>query len=134
MTIDLNRTLEQLDKHIWSEPDYDSHLVKTCHLLRKKPLGDFTVEDLRIMIGQNINLELLIPLAIKQLQENILAEGNFYEGDLLKSVLDSDSIFWINNRKLWSTVKKLYFDNKQTFESDNSFNQLRRSFEYFEKI
>jgi hypothetical protein len=34
------------------------------------------------MIGQSINLELLIPFAIIQLHGNILAEGEFYEGDL----------------------------------------------------
>lgn len=134
MTINLNSTLEQLDKNVWTESDFVSHLVMTCHQLRKKPLKNFTVEDLRIMIGQNINLEILIPLAIKQLQRNILAEGNLYEGDLLKSVLDSDTTFWTDNRELWSTVKKLYLNNKPMFELDNSSKQIRKSFEFFETI
>jgi len=134
MTIDLNNTLEQLDKHVWTEPEYDSHLVKTCHQLRKKPLRDFTTEDLRIMVGQNISLEFLIPVAIEQLERNILAEGDFYAGDLLKSVLDSDSKFWIKNRELWSTVKKLYLNSKKVFESDSTSKQIIKSFEHFEKI
>lgn len=134
MKADLNNTLEQLDKKIWSEPDYNSLVVNTCHQLRKKPLRNFTIEDLRIMIGQNINLEFLIPIAIEQLKKNILAKGDFYEGDLLKNVLDCDSIFWASNRELWSTVKKLYSDSKQTFESGSTFKQIRKSFEHFEKI
>jgi len=134
MKENLNNTLEQLDKHVWGEPDYNSHLVKTCYQLRKKPLRDFTIEDLRIMIGQNINLKFLIPIAIEQLKKNILAEGDFFEGDLLKNVLDSDSIFWSNNRELWVIVKKLYLDSKEIFESDNTFKQIRKSFEHFEKI
>lgn len=134
MTQNLDYSLEQLDKHVWGEPDYSSYLVKTCHELRKKPLRNFTIEDLRIMIGQNINLEFLIPIAIERLGKNILAEGDFYEGDLLKSVLDSDSIFWTNNREFWTIVKKLYLDSKQTFDSDNTFRQIRKSFEHFEKI
>ncbi len=36
MKVDLNNTLEQLDKQDWGEPEYDSYLVKTCHQLRKK--------------------------------------------------------------------------------------------------
>ncbi len=45
------KTLEELEGVVWDEPDSASHLVTTCHALRRKPLGDFSVEDLRIMIG-----------------------------------------------------------------------------------
>ena len=43
-------TLDELDPPGWGPPEYDSYLVRTCHELRKKPLSQFTVEDLRIMI------------------------------------------------------------------------------------
>jgi len=61
------KTLQELEGHDWGEPNFPSHLVITCHTLRRKPLRDFTVEDLRIMIGQNIGLNYLIPLAIEHL-------------------------------------------------------------------
>jgi len=54
----------------------------------------FSVEDLRIMIGQNIGLQYLVPLALEHLQKNPLAEGDFYPGDLMKAVLSADSSFW----------------------------------------
>lgn len=68
-----DKTLENLEKKIWPSLDSDesSHLVKTCYSLRKKQLKDFSVEDLRIMIGQNTGLEFLIPIAIDILKENI---------------------------------------------------------------
>ena len=78
-----SKTVENLENDFWGEPMDDSHLVLTCHRLRKKPLGDFETEDLRIMIGQNIGLKYFIPLAIDTLLDNVLAEGNLYEGDLL---------------------------------------------------
>ncbi len=134
MKLDLNSTLEQIDKQIWDEPNPNTYLTKTCHLLRKKPLKDFTIEDLRIMIGQNINLDLLIPLAIKQLQNNILAEGDFYKGDLLKSVLDCESTYWTKNRELWTTVRDLYFERKLTLEANSSFYIIKKSFGHFETI
>jgi hypothetical protein len=51
-----NSTLEQLEGDGWGEPSYPSHLVTECHRLRRIQLREFTVENLRIMIGQNIGL------------------------------------------------------------------------------
>ena len=91
---DRARTLEQLEKTATGAPEYDSYLVQTCNRLRGKSLKDFTVEDLRIMVGQNIGLKYLIPLAIEVLDDNPLAEGDFYEGDLLCAVLTVEHSFW----------------------------------------
>lgn len=89
------KTLQELEGKDWGDGSYfPSHLVLTTHALRRKPLRDFTIEDLRIMIGQNLSLEYLIPLAIEQLQLDPLAAGDFYEGDLLASVLKVESDFW----------------------------------------
>jgi hypothetical protein len=46
------------------------------------------------MIGQNIGLTYLIPLAIEQLQRDPLVEGDYYPGDLLAAVVRVKSSFW----------------------------------------
>lgn len=79
-------TLEQLENEVWPEPDFTSRLVTTCHRLRKKRLGDFCVEDLRIMLGQSIGAKHLLPRAIEILRKNPLAEGSLFEGDLLAAI------------------------------------------------
>jgi hypothetical protein len=109
-----HKTLESLERKTWATLDKSegSHLVKTCHALRKKQLKDFSVEDLRIMIGQSIGLEYLIPMAINVLTENILAAGDFYEGDLLKSVLTSDKSYWKNSTENWRTICDLIQKNE----------------------
>ena len=84
---DLRKTLEQLEKDIWGEPEFGSTLVTTCHALRKKPIGAFTVEDLRIMLGQDIGSRYLLPLAKAVLRDDPLAEGDFFPGDLVEAVL-----------------------------------------------
>jgi hypothetical protein len=94
---DKTKSLQELEHKDWGEPNFDSHLVQECHRLRRIPLKDFTTEDLRIMIGQNIGLDHLIPLAIEKLKQNPLAEGNFYPGDLLVNVLRADSNFWLKH-------------------------------------
>ena len=83
VSFDGNQTLEQLEHKQYGEPPYPSHLVRTTYALRKKPLNDFTVEDLCIMVGQNFNLEYILPLAINVLLANPLAAGEYYPGDLL---------------------------------------------------
>ena len=57
------KTLDELEGVAWGEPTFDSYLVTTCHRLRTKPVDEFSVEDLRIMIGQQIGLPHLVPLA-----------------------------------------------------------------------
>ena len=79
-------TLEQLEKDVWPEPAFQSNLTMTCYELRKKELSKFTVEDLRIMLGQSIGAKYLLPMAIKILKENPFADGDFYEGDLLDAI------------------------------------------------
>lgn len=82
-----NFTLEELEKSIWPDPPLVSYLTTTCYQLRKKPLSEFEVEDLRIMIGQGFGLPYLLPMAIEVLRKDPLAEGDFYPGDLLLAVL-----------------------------------------------
>jgi hypothetical protein len=62
--------------------------------LRTKPLRDFTVEDLRIMIGQQVALDRLVGIALDRLRADPLVEGDCYPGDLLASVLRVDPAFW----------------------------------------
>ena len=76
------KTLDELEGVTWGPPSYGSHLVQSCHRLRTKPIGEYGTEDLRIMIGQNIGLPYLMPLAIETLEKNPWAAGHMYPGDL----------------------------------------------------
>ena len=104
---DRSKSLQELENEDWGEPTFESHLVQECHRLSRVPLKDFTVENLRIMIGQNFNLNYLIPLAIEKLEQNPLAEGDYYAGDLLINVLRADSKFWLKFPDLKLKVTKI---------------------------
>ena len=96
---DRNKTLEEFEGQEWEESDFNTHLIDTCLKLRKKPIAKFTVEDLRIMIGQKLGLDYLIPLALEVIDDDILANGDFYPGDLLEAVLKVNKGFWRNNSR-----------------------------------
>jgi hypothetical protein len=101
---DRSRSLDQLEGVEEGPTSDDSYLVQMCHALRRKPIGEFTVEDLRIMIGQRTGLAHLVPLALDILERDPLAAGDYYPGDLLKSVLDVPAEFW---RREWEWRDRL---------------------------
>ncbi len=68
--------------------------MATVRELRRKPIGDLTVEGLRVLIGQNVGLACLLPLAVEILGGNPFAEGDMYEGDLLAGVLARHEEVW----------------------------------------
>lgn len=81
-------TLESLEGDHWGEPPAEAgYLVRTVYALRAKPVESLGVEDLRILVGQEVGLDHVMPLALRMLEVDPLAEGDFYPGDLLVSVL-----------------------------------------------
>ena len=135
----LNKSLESLEKDNWGAiPSDESYLVKTCYKLRKKQLCEFEIEDFRILIGQDIGLKYLIPLAIKILEKNILAEGHFHEGDLLKSVLTSNPDYWKIEREDWSNVISIYKNNLELVKNEtanySTGREIIKAFKEFERI
>jgi hypothetical protein len=103
-----HQTLAQLEDDDWGPPAYDSHVVTECHRLRHVPLRDFTVENLRLLIGQGISLPLTVPLALEHLLKDPMVSGDMYPGDLLKAVQGVPEDFWAGHpsaRALWKDVK-----------------------------
>jgi hypothetical protein len=101
------KTLQELEGQDWGEPNFPSHLVTTCQALRRKPLRDFTVEDLRIMLGQNIGLSYLLPLAREHLRRDPLVAGDYDPGDLLAAVLLVEPSFWQEQPQLRKAVQEI---------------------------
>ncbi|QIY76495.1 contact-dependent growth inhibition system immunity protein [Streptomyces sp. RLB1-33] len=76
-----DRCLEELERDCWPVPPADAtRLVATAHALRRRPIGELTAEDMRLLIGQDIALPYLLPLALKVLRDNPMAEGDMLRG------------------------------------------------------
>ncbi len=120
--IDRTLSLEKLENEIWREPNYDSNLVKRCHFLRKIPIEKLTIEDLRILIGQQIGLKFLVSIAIEKLTENILAEGDFYPGDLLNSVTGIDKKHWEENWEQRIMLSAIIKNNQDSLQEHTNLN------------
>lgn len=112
-----NKTIENLEKGVWPKSDFDSLLISKTQALRKITLDKFTTEDLRIMIGQEIGLDYLIPLVLEVLTEDLWTEGDFFEGDLLKNVLAIKTEFWNNNVDHWLILNELIKDKRSEIKA-----------------
>lgn len=99
------KTLEELDGDRWGPAAYDSHLVREAHRLRAVRIGELTIENLRLLLGQQIGIEWLVPIALARLREDPLAEGDFYPGDLLSNVLGVDAAYWSSHPELLAALR-----------------------------
>ena len=85
---DKSRSLEEIEDDRWGDPPADAtRLVTAAYALRKLPVGALDAEGLRLLISQQIGLDTLVPLALDQVEQDPLAEGDFYPGDLLDALI-----------------------------------------------
>jgi len=89
-----------------------------------------TVEDLRLLIGQNLGLKYLLPLAIKTLESDAYAEGDFRPDGLLGAVLRSDRSSWPNENVLIDRLRKIC----QKILRDEHSGHLPEDFEIIEGV
>ncbi len=105
---EIHRTLRDINETEEWQAKFESSLVeKCCDIYNSKILSDYNVEDMRMMIGQSIGLDYIVPLALDELEGNLLAEGDFYQGDLLESVSRISNDFWNENPEQRSFLKNI---------------------------
>jgi len=106
----LELSLEELEGDRWPDPPADATgLVKAVHRLRRRPIGSLAAHELRRLIGQDVGLQWLLPLAIEILRETAPeeAEEGFYDDDLLSAVLTRDPEVWAAAPEMAREVKKI---------------------------
>ena len=99
MTVgDNHHTLEKIEGDSWAKPPSDAtRLMVTVHNLRRKPIGQMSVEDMRILINQRVGIKTLVPRALTILEQDPFVQGDFYPGDLLAAVLRIPDAQWVEN-------------------------------------
>ncbi|WP_162603968.1 contact-dependent growth inhibition system immunity protein [Streptomyces sp. CS014] len=105
---DRRKTIEQLEGIEWPDPPSDgTGLVKAVHNLRKRPIHLLTAWDMSRLIGQDVGIPWLLPVALEVLRETATDQpmGGFYDDDLLTAVLTRQSPIWQSNPQ-WATDLK----------------------------
>ncbi|TCO62995.1 contact-dependent growth inhibition system immunity protein [Actinocrispum wychmicini] len=101
-------SVEQIEDNVWgSPPPGATKLMETVHQLRRKPVRTLEPEDLRVMISQQVGLEILVPRALAELDEDPLLEGDYHPGDVLVAVLKVPPTYWSTNPSQRATLNRI---------------------------
>ncbi|SMC20877.1 hypothetical protein SAMN02745857_01065 [Andreprevotia lacus DSM 23236] len=104
---DRSKSIAQLEGNDWGDPGDASPLFRRVFALRNKPIRDFDAEDARVMIGQDVGLAQLIPVALEFLTKNPYCAGMHYPGDLLINVLRADPAFFRQHRSMRCQLEEI---------------------------
>lgn len=122
------KSIEQLEKDVWKNPsEFQSDLVEKCYSYRKISISELTNEQIRLLISQKIGIKYLIGIALNKLEQNILIECDFYDGDLLIAVSNLPPEFWSKNPSEFQNFKKLVELNSERIKNklgENKFDRI----------
>ncbi len=125
------KSVEELENDYWEEPEeFPTDLVKRCYEYRKVPLDQLTTEQIRTLISQGIGIKSLIGLAVEQLKQDVLKEGDFYPGDLLEVVSRIPFGYWYNYPSERLTLKGIVESSSELITNElgeKKFNQINES-------
>lgn len=111
-----HRSLEELSGKWKSEipkEGYSSSIQLRTYKLYGQKLNEYGHDDIRFMIGQQVGLPYLVPIALHILQEDLLVDACYYEGDLLHALLVAPKAFWQNHLNLYSALCRMLLANKE---------------------
>ncbi|MFC4124467.1 contact-dependent growth inhibition system immunity protein [Nocardia rhizosphaerae] len=80
-------TIERVEG-AWPDPGPGAtRLIRRVHDLRRAPIRELRVEDLRILVSQRVSVTVLRRRVMAELDEDPLVSGDLHPGDLLVAVL-----------------------------------------------
>ncbi|MUM20084.1 hypothetical protein FZI91_21970 [Mycobacterium sp. CBMA271] len=100
--------MEEIECNPWGElPDDATPVMQQVYRARTKPIASYTAEDLRVLIAQQVGLNVAIPHALVRLQHEPLLEADFYPGDVLAAVLRVSPEYWVASPSHRAIVEKI---------------------------
>ncbi len=117
---DQRKSIEQLENDVWNDDDLKTSLIEKCYAYRKIPIQNLQPEQLRLLIGQEIGLPFLLPLAFDLLEDSVLLTCTFYPGDLLAAVLNIRQDYWRKHPVFYKRLLEIIEKGKMEIENDAS--------------
>ncbi len=85
----------------------EAGFIQKIHSVRKKWLRDFTPDEIRVCLAQEIGVAFLVPKALSILNDNPWIEAEYYEGDLLKTCIDVPDDYWKDKNEEKDLMKEV---------------------------
>ena len=100
-------TIKELTGISLGEPRLNSYVARTASRASKKPIGELTAEEIRLLIGQRIGVKFLLHRAVLILEKDPLIETAHFEGDLMKTLLELEPEAWSENELDYSLFRSI---------------------------
>ncbi|MFE2297506.1 contact-dependent growth inhibition system immunity protein [Streptomyces sp. NPDC059445] len=103
-------SLEELEGLRWPAPPADSTpMVRNVYELRRRPVATLAPHELARLIGQDVGLPWLLPVAVEILRDTASkqAEGGWFDDDLLYAVIT-------RKPEVWATAPEPAHELKET--------------------
>jgi hypothetical protein len=120
----MKNTIEKLEGVEWPRPDYDSYVVTESHKIRKIPIEELTVEQLRLCFTQDIGVKHVIERTIELLKNNPILSGAYYDGDLLIAVLQSKYLKQSKNKDIINDIAAIAIKAKALIKDSDLINSV----------
>ncbi|MFF3616533.1 contact-dependent growth inhibition system immunity protein [Streptomyces sp. NPDC002580] len=94
---DLSGSLEELEGLRWPAPPADTTpMVRNVYALRRRPVATLEPHELARLIGQDVGLPWLLPVAVDILRDTApkQTEGGWFDDDLLYAVITRKPEVW----------------------------------------
>ncbi len=108
--MDTSKSLQELENDDWGDPHGPTGMVIRCMRLRRVPVRDLTADDCRLLLGQEIGVRFVLPVALDYLFKNPLESGIGDTGALMRRVLELPTAFWQNHPNLWWEAKEVLME------------------------
>ena len=92
-----NKSIEELSGISLGEDNYGSYVVGTATKAVKKPVGELSAEEIRLLIGQRIGVKYLLHRAVLILDKEPLIMTSVFMGDLMMELLRLETEEWSEN-------------------------------------
>jgi hypothetical protein len=108
MEFDRSKSLTELKRERFRNPQWDFDPFPTGFHLRRIAVGSLTPVELWILIRQGIRLDYVVGLALEVLEEEPLLRCAHADGDLFSSVLLADALVWARNPEFAERALRLW--------------------------
>jgi hypothetical protein len=116
------KSIENLEKDHWGVvPSGATPLITKVYHLRTIQIEKLELKDIRLLIGQGIGLEYLVPVAFENLKQDLYLDSELFEGDLLRQVLRIKEDFWRDNKDL-----RTQLDNRVAPLSEEEIERIKK--------
>jgi hypothetical protein len=129
--MDINKSLEEIENDRWDPPSFPSGLIIRCYEARKKPIRDLKACEIASLISQDISRDIIVPIAIDIITTNPWVSGDFYDGELLVSLISDMNAYWTRHPDQLEKVVGLIKVALKTTEQDEDKCDIRQKLQSF---